>query len=472
MLSIRWRLTLTYTGVLALSILVFSVALYAALQQYLWRQTDHALATRAAEITRRLNMPGMHGWRGGMLLPYTSVFAYPDTYVQIVDASGEVVARSANLGTESLPVLAGTLETARQNGAFWQTLETDGRKLRVYNLPFVTGNNRLIGVLQVGRSLEPIYTVLHRLMLALFGVGLVMIVMATGAGYYLARTALAPVDHLTRVAMAISETRDLERRVEYRGPEDEIGRLAAAFNNMVARLATAQRSLAEAYAAQRRFVADVSHELRTPLTIIRGNLELLQQMDQGDTAWREILADATGEAERMSRLLNNLLILARADAGQHIEKAPLDLGALVQDVARQAPLLGPNPFRTRDLDTLAGAQIMGNADYLKQLFLILLDNAFKYTPPAGEITLAATCKEGWYAVSVTDTGPGIPPEEIPRIFERFFRGQAGRTTGTGLGLAIARWIAEEHGGRLEVVSRAGQGSTFTVWFPAIQKNNS
>ncbi|MGQ9497531.1 MAG: sensor histidine kinase [Desulfotomaculales bacterium] len=169
--------------------------------------------------------------------------------------------------------------------------------------------------------------------------------------------------------------------------------------------------MAEAYAAQRRFVADVSHELRTPLTIIRGNLELLQQIDQGNGPRREVLADATGEAERMSRLLNNLLILARADAGQHIEKTPLDLGALIQDVARQAPLLGPNPFHTRDLDTLSGSQVMGHADYLKQLFLILLDNAFKYTPAAGEITLAANRREGWYAVGVTHSGPGIPPKK-------------------------------------------------------------
>jgi len=465
-LPLRWRLTLTYTGVLALTLVVFSVALYGGLQHYLLRQTDRALAFRAADIAYQLNTPRMHGWRRGIMLPEISVFVNPGTYLQIVDATGEVVARSANLGTESLPVVPGTLELARQNGAFFQTVHADGEKLRLYNLP-LTASDRFVGLLQVGQSLAPINNMLFRLAQVLFFVGLAVTALAAGLGYYLARAALAPVEHVTRVAAAISETQDLDRRVDYQGPPDEIGKLAATFNKMLARLAAAQRSLAEAYAAQRRFVADVSHELRTPLTIIRGNLELLQQMDQGNGPRREVLADATSEAERVSRLLNNLLILARADAGQHIEKAPLDLGALVQDVARQAPLLGPNPFRTRNLDTLSGARIMGHADYLKQLFLILLDNAFKYTPAAGEITLAANRKESWYAVSVADTGPGISAEETPRIFERFFRGQAGRAGGTGLGLAIARWIAEEHGGRIEVDSRPGCGSIFTVWLPAI-----
>ncbi|MEW5762395.1 MAG: HAMP domain-containing sensor histidine kinase [Bacillota bacterium] len=469
MLSLRWRLTLIYTGVLALTLLLFSLTLYAVLQRNLLRETDRTLALRAAELAYRPQTPRGPAWRRMLLPPHFSVFANPDVYLQVVDKAGEVIEKSPNLGTETLPVTPDVVARAVQEGAFFQTVPANGERLRVYNLPLAAGG--AAAVLQVGRSLEPVYGVLDRLVRLLLLVGLTVVALATSAGYYLARAALTPVDHLTRVAAAIGETQDLERRVAYQGPPDEIGRLAATFNGMLARLAAQQRSLEEAYAAQRRFVADVSHELRTPLTIIRGNLELLQQMEGRGSAAAEILADAAEEAERMSRLLHNLLILARADAGQHIEKAPLDLEPLVQEVARQAPLLGPTPFHTHGLDALADGRIMGNADYLKQLLLILLDNAFKYTPPEGTITLSAAREDGWYRIGVADTGPGIPPEELPRIFNRFFRGAAGRAGGTGLGLAIARWIAEEHGGRLEVTSTPGRGTTFTLRLPALETEN-
>ncbi|GAB6274255.1 MAG: HAMP domain-containing sensor histidine kinase [Peptococcaceae bacterium] len=465
MLPIRWRLILSYTGVLIFTLILFGAFLYSAVQRNLLRQTDRTLVARAQEIASKIRTPQMLGWRGGLMLPRMSAFASPGTYFQIVSDTGEVMAKSVNLGSDSLPVSLETIEQARQKGSFFQTVGPKNEELRVYNLP-INVKNRLIGLLQVGYSLELINNMLKRLAQTLFIVSLITIGLAVGLGYYLALTALSPINRLTRAVAAVSETQDLNKQVEYQGPPDEIGKLTSAFNKMLARLAAAQRSLSEAYTAQRRFVADVSHELRTPLTIIRGNLEFLQQIEKNNQMQAEVLADAAGEAERMSRLLNNLLILARADAGQHIEKEPLDLGALVQDIARQAPLLGSGAFFFQNLEILSGARIMGNADYLKQLLLILLDNAFKYSSPTGKITLAATQKEGWFSVIVSDTGPGIPFEELPRIFERFFRGTTGHTGGTGLGLAIARWIAEEHGGHLEVISRPDQGSTFTLRLPA------
>lgn len=469
MFSLRWRLTLTYTAVLAFTLLVLGAIVYGALHRYLVREADRELQRLALEVAYRLEVPRGRGWRG-MAFAHISVFSSPGTYFQIVDGKGEVIARSSNLGTESLPVAPGTLELAHQTRGFFQTVAVDGAKLRIYNHTLLI-NGELAGVLQVGRSLEAVTNMMSRLAQVMFLMSFVIVGLATGIGYWLARVALVPVERLTRVADTISETQDLEQRVDYRGPPDEIGRLAATFNKMLEGLATARRSLTEAYASQRRFVADVSHELRTPLTIIRGNLELLRQMEGAGESKEEILADVTGEAERMSRLLNNLLILARADAGQHIEKSCIDLGTFVQDIARQAPLLGPTRFLTDDLGVLTGAKVMGDPDYLKQLLLILLENAFKYTPQTGEIALRACRKEGWYGVSVSDTGQGIPPEEVPRIFERFYRGPAGRS-GTGLGLAIARWIAEEHGGHLEVTSQPGRGTTFTLWLPAVSAENS
>ena len=463
MLPLRWRLTLTYTAVLAFTLIVLGGIVYAVLQGYLVREADRDLRRLALEVAYRLDMPRGRGLRAAAFA-HISVFASPGTYFQIVDDEGEVTARSSNLGTESLPVSPGTLELALKTGGFFQTVAVEGGRLRIYNYPLSVGG-RQAGVLQVGRSLEAIMDMMSRLAHVMFLMSFVIVGLATGIGYSLAHLALLPVERLTRVANTISETQDLEQRVDYDGPPDEIGRLAATFNRMLEGLAAARRSLTQSYTLQRQFVADVSHELRTPLTIIRGNLELLRQMEGAGGPASDILADVTGEAERMSHLLNDLLTLARADAGQHIDKEPVELDEVVRDVARQAPLLGPTRFLTHDLDALTGAKVMGDPDYLKQLFLILLENAFKYTPQTGEITLGASRQEEWYGVAVSDTGPGIPPDEVPRIFERFYRGPSARS-GTGLGLAIARWIAEEHGGRLEVTSQPGTGTTFTFWLPA------
>ncbi len=254
--------------------------------------------------------------------------------------------------------------------------------------------------------------------------------------------------------------------MDYRGPQDEIGRLASTFNMMLERLSSARRSLEDAYAAQLRFVADVSHELRTPLTTIRGNLELLQRIGGGSQEQKEIVSDAADESGRMVRLVHNLLVLARAEAGRHIEKCAVRLDDVVQAVARQAPLLGEAGFEAKGLDLLKDAVVQGDEDYLRQLPLILLDNAFKFTPASGTVTLTGLHEDGWWGVRVSDTGPGIAPKDLEHIFDRFYQAGNLRIGGSGLGLAIAHWITAEHGGRIEVASDLGRGSSFTCWLPA------
>jgi signal transduction histidine kinase len=246
-----------------------------------------------------------------------------------------------------------------------------------------------------------------------------------------------------------------------------VGQLASTFNDMLARLQSAYEKLEASYTAQRRFVADASHELRTPLTTIRGNVELLQKMGDEDPEVRaEALQDIKSEAERMCRLINDLLALARADAGQQPEKHPVALAPLLQEIFRQAQLLkGQVNFEHDDPEMLGEAKLLANADYLKQLFLILLDNAFKFTPPGGTVKFSFHQAGNSLSFAIEDTGQGISPEDLPHIFERFY--QANKTRGgqgTGLGLAIAKWIMEIHGGEIKVKSEPGRGSTFTVTF--------
>lgn len=462
MLSIRLRLTLYYSLILVFLLSLFGMFLYSSMSRYLIWHADRMLIEKAQAIASALVGPGGYRWHH---LYFTNVFANPGFYYQFVNLSGLVIAKSQNLGSQNLPFYSSDLRTAGSGEPFFRTVASQGDKLRIYNLPLFF-NGQLAGVLQVGYSLKSQEIFLERLSKVLFLSGALGLALAAALGSFLARLALAPVNGMTRVAKEISRTRDLAKRVAYKGPPDEIGSLAATFNEMLDRLASAQRSLENAHAAQQRFVADVSHELRTPLTTIRGNLELLQRLDDCSVEERnEILSDVVAEVERMSRLVQNLLTLARAEAGRHIERSVILLGEVVRETAKQAPFLGEASFEARDLDLLDNAKVLGNPDFLKQLLLILIDNAFRYTPPDGRVVLTALRREGWYGIQVRDTGSGISAADLPHIFDRFYRAGNVRRGGSGLGLAIARWIADEHEGLLEAASEEGKGSTFTFWIP-------
>jgi signal transduction histidine kinase len=223
--------------------------------------------------------------------------------------------------------------------------------------------------------------------------------------------------------------------------------------------------LQEAYQAQRRFVADASHELRTPLTTIRGNLGLLQREPPIAEADRvAVLADLVAESERMSRLVGDLLTLARTDAGRPLRHEAVPAAPLLADIARQ--LAAGHPGRRIHYEGADGVAVLGDPDALMQVLLILLDNALKFTPPEGDIRVTTTATHGQVAIAVRDTGPGISPAALPHIFERFYQGDTARAgAGTGLGLAIAKAVVEALHGTISVESAVGHGSTFTVTLP-------
>jgi signal transduction histidine kinase len=289
---------------------------------------------------------------------------------------------------------------------------------------------------------------------------------ALAASWVVAGRALAPLDTMTETVEAIGSAQDLARRLPDAPARDEVGRLTGAFNAMMGRLDEAYSRLEGALESQRRFVADASHELRTPLTSIRSNLGLLLGRTDIAAADRaEALQDMEAEAQRMTRLVADLLTLARADAGQSLEMADVEITRLAEEVARQARRTYPG--RRLDFDRRRPTRVRGNADSLRQLLWILLDNAARHTDPGSRIKLIVDAGPEAARLTVTDDGPGIAPGDLERVFERFYRADQARSSGgAGLGLSIARWIVKQHGGRIQAGANPdGRGASFTVELP-------
>ncbi len=471
-MSIRLRLTLWYVFLLAVVLIIFSGALYAVFSFSLFNEVDRRLQIRASEVDSSLatalelqTEPRIFILRGGRLtLPTADAFATPGVFVQVSTLEGVVLTRSENLGAQTLAVSPTALTTVARGDSVYANVTRDQVPLRVYVSP-LTVRQQVIAVILVAESLQGVNDTLRRLGVLLTA-GIVMaLVIAFAVGAFLAGSALAPIDHITQTAQTIARSNDLTRRIEHKPTKDEVGRLAATFNEMLGRIE-------ELFRAQQRFVADVSHELRSPLTAIRGNLDLLRRGAVDDVQARQTaLVAIDSEASRMQRLVQDLLLLAQADAGVEIQKQPVELDTLLLDVYRQARLTATG------VKVLLGGEdqalVSGDPDRLKQLFLNLMDNAIKYTPSGGEITLSFVRDGEWVRVAVTDTGVGIPAKDLPKIFDRFYRidkarsrdSSTGSGGGTGLGLSICKWIVDQHGGRIQVQSEVGKGSTFTVWLP-------
>jgi signal transduction histidine kinase len=308
--------------------------------------------------------------------------------------------------------------------------------------------------------MRPLLIDLRQLRLALLAIVAATLGLTAAVGWFLASKAMQPVDSMTREAQRIGEAADFSRRIPEPRRRDEIGRLAGTFNEMLGRLG-------RAFTVQRQFLADASHELRTPLTAIRANVDiLLSGADDDPVQRREMLGAIAQESDRMGRLVDDLLALARSDAGQEPARERLSFDVLLLDVYHQQRRLAGDVRLT--IAEFEPVELEGDPDRLKQLLLNLIDNARRHTEPRGSVTLNLRRQGDWAVLEVCDTGSGIDAAHLPHIFERFYRADTSRSRGgggAGLGLAISREIVEAHGGTIDVQSRVGAGSTFTVKLP-------
>ena len=469
-MSVRLRLTLLYTAILALTLVVFSVALYAIVS----RLTLFSIQSELVDDTNRVvqgypvgNGREGPGGRDNNRRPGFPPFRItgPDTFVQILNPDGEINTHAPGLDDLTLPINPGALTAAQAGRATVERVDVEGQPLLMYTAP-VVAQGRVTQIVQVARSValqEQALGILRRILLA--GTTLATVV-AFGVGWLLAGAALRPIDRITQTAKAIGAERDFNRRVEYTGPNDELGRLATTFNTMLGELQAGYRQTEEALHAQRRFVADASHELRTPLTSIRGNLALLQREPPIDPTDRHaVVSDMVDETDRLTRLIQSLLTLARADAGQTLRAEDVLVRPVVEDVARQAQSLGPRHVIT--VDATPDIAVRADRDMLKQVLLILVDNAVKFTPPGGAVHIAVHDGGARVHIAVADTGVGIPPDILPHVFTRFYRVDIARSgDSAGLGLSIAQDLVEAYHGHISVASEPGKGSVFTVSLPA------
>jgi heavy metal sensor kinase len=476
------RLTVWYATVLVLVLVALGVSVDALARNRLITDVDDRIAGTAADIGSSIernlaNRPfTTEAVRFEDIVPNLGSFASRGLLVQIAAPNGDVV-RTSEYAPDK-PLVA---DAAEPSGDPWFVSTTfDGNDLRAVRYPLtVTDRDNVrwyIGAVIVGEQLTTMHETLASLRQVLLVTSALGLALAIAGGWGLAGRALRPVDRVTAAAAAIAEgdgtATSLSTRLPVPPTNDELSRLSATFNAMLDRLEASFR-------AQERFVADASHELRTPLTAIRGNVDVLSRqarlsgrgLDPADVALS--LHDIRRESDRMRRLLDDLLLLARADTGVDTEGAmlarrePVWLDAVAADAVRSAEALASGHLL--ELEAPRGVEVTGDPDRLHQLIMILLDNAIRHTPAGGRIRVAvAAAPDGMARLAVRDEGEGIAPEHLPHLFERFYRadGARGRSSGgTGLGLAIAHAICRAHDGEISATSIPGQGATFVITLP-------
>lgn len=473
-MSIRVRLALWYTAFLAAMFLVFAPTVYFTLEQELSSEVDRWVAPIGREmVDAALERPEILSAAEGTTDPATGIlvptrqlqrswldqFISSGVAVALLDPNGRQLAASSNAPAQGIPVPDSDFANAWWGSESSYTTAVDSLRYRVTLAP-VLGQSEPRGFVLVARPLQSVDEALLRMRILLVAGNAFGLLLAVVVGWLIARSGLRPVEEITRTARSIAQSQEFGRRLKIRRSRDEVGRLAVTFNEMLA-------SLDGAMSAQRRFVADASHELRSPLTSIRSNIEILQRaLDAPREDRAEALADVASEVDRMSRLISDLLLLARADAGHKIEMGRVALHELAAGVHHQMQAQSNGvALRLGEVEPLT---VQGNATWLKQLLLILVDNALKYTPRDGAVTISVRREGEGATLKVHDTGMGIAPESLPHVFDRFYRADKARARdegGTGIGLAIAKWIAEEHGGTLRVESEPGKGSVFSLHLP-------
>ncbi|MBI4353262.1 MAG: HAMP domain-containing protein [Candidatus Omnitrophica bacterium] len=488
--SIRVTLTFWYIGILAVILCLFSWIFYTRVDYHLNQNVNERLISQADGVADTLFAFWQAEWQAKhRSTPQTrqkKVTLYPKSFqrevqygrfpglvsrwavetkiletadpFRILQKDGKETAASKSFEEIRLPSLGALPEEWKQGVTLYQDFRESLAHVRLATRP-VMEDGRLLYFVQTAALLGQETKSLGELRTWIFLLVPSMLVLTSVGGWFLATLALRPVGKMITQAQKIGAAR-LNERLDVPATKDELERLAETFNEMLSRLDRAFKRL-------RQFSAAASHELRTPLTIMKGELELALKRPRDPEEYKRVMGTQLEALNEMAAIVEQLLLLARSEEGEEgIEWKPVELGGLAEEIGGDWKVLAEQKQVRLAVLSAEKLWVRGETQLLKRLLANLLDNAVKHTPPGGEVTLETKEENRQACVVVRDTGPGIPPEEMPVIFDKFFtKRSGGHGTSTGLGLGLCRWIVEAHKGRMEVTSSPGQGAVFTIWLP-------
>lgn len=470
--SVRFRLTLWYALTLAAVLAASGFFWHLYLAREMRSHIDDKLSIIAADVASfHLATHGEH------LFPHErhigenhcqgleSFVRYHNwgEYIQVLNAQGTIACATSNLKDFHLPLTKLSLQSASQGKPYFETVRTfRPAPIRLLTFPLIV-NGKITDLVQVGEDLSAMESTLEHLRLMLLIFSPLALALLSFGGWFLAGRFLEPVVRITRAARRINAG-SLSKRIHVENTQDELAQMAETFNSMLARLE-------DSFNRTRQFSADASHELRTPLAILKGETEVALRWGKDPEELRQTLLSNLEEIDRMGRIIEDLLLLAKSEAGElRLDIREFSLGDLLQDLYLQGKTLGePKSIDiSLRLEVTEDIRLKGDQFQLHRMLLNLVTNAIKYTPDRGSVEIRLAVEGSEAVLAVADSGIGIAAEHLPQIFERFYRVDEARNRsvgGTGLGLAIVKSIAEAHEGRVEVASTPGHGSVFTVRLP-------
>ena len=462
---IHTRLTLWIIAILASGLLIFVLTTFLIAHLLLISVTQERLQQNVISLADAIEQEP--GTNLSLIHNQLEAFSATDSYLQYQDLQGRPIASSNNMGKLILPLAR--LKSDIQANRTTKDTPFDNGKFTMYGHAVML-KGKIQGYVLAASDTDNSDTINLLLNLLYSGV-LIMLTLATIFVWLLIRHMLRPLEQLADSASHIAMTSDHSLRLQTGERPDEINSLGQTINGMLHSLEEAYQQVQKVNDLQRRFLADVSHELRTPLTIMLSSLDLMKKEQGSDPEFQaNALENIHGETERMARMVTRLLMLARTDASTSFAREPLLIADIISEAYRQKrPATNTITLECQGFETIEDAVVSGNADYLKQVFLILLENACKYTPAGGTVTVTGAINGQYADISVADTGIGIAPEDLPRLFERFYRAKSARILpGIGLGLSIAQGIIKQHNGTIRIESTLEHGSCFTISLPLLQ----
>ncbi len=463
--SIRSRLTAWYVTLLGAILVIFSIFLDYFLSKRLYESVDNSLAVSAtvvatsARMRYRSPVPGLD-----QIFEEFLEVRNLNKFYRIYDGSGNVGSRSSNINASQFPLSEVAYADALKGNNTYETFLVDGKHpIRVITMPIII-EKKLANLVQVGTSLEAVQGTLKNLRILLFAAVPSVLVLAALFARFMARRALKPISKIIQTARNIGKGRELSQRMPVLKIQDELGQLTLTFNEMMDRLENS-------FVQMRQFSSDASHELRTPLTVLKGQNELVLSKPRELEEYQDVIVSNLEEINYMSKVLEDLFILSKSDENQILLNCKrMDLRDLVDEVCKHAEVLAGEKDIRIIIACLESVKINGDEVRLRQMIWNILHNGIKYTQPRGELKVSLRDEGEFALLSIQDTGIGIPKNDLPSIFNRFYRVDKARSRdegGSGLGLSICKYIAEAHKGRIDVESKLSVGSCFKIRIPTL-----